>query len=52
MEISWTAPTPPSTVPKSPPPGGSPVTVMASRLELRRLRDVPSFLAAAATTDD
>lgn len=46
MEISWTAPTARSTAPKSPPPGG-PVTVMASRLELRQLRDVPSFLAAA-----
>src|SRR5580658_1008679 len=33
--------------PKSPPSGDGPVTVMASRLELRRLRDVPSFLAAA-----
>src|SRR5580658_10249115 len=33
--------------PKSPPSGDGPVTVMASRLELRRLSDVPSFLAAA-----
>ena len=40
-------PTLPWTAPKSPPPGDGPVTVMASRLELRRLRDVPLFLAAA-----
>jgi hypothetical protein len=40
-------PTLPWTAPKSPPPADGPVTVMASRLELRRLRDVPSFLAAA-----
>jgi hypothetical protein len=38
--LPWTAPT-------SPPPVDGPVTVMASRLELRRLRDVPSFFAAA-----
>jgi hypothetical protein len=38
--LSWTAP-------KSPPSADAPVTVMASRLELSRLRDVPSFLAAA-----
>jgi hypothetical protein len=35
------------TVPKSAPPTDGPVTVMASRLELSRLRDVPSFLTAA-----
>jgi hypothetical protein len=40
-------PTLPWTAPKSLPPGDGPVSVMASRLELRRLRDVPSFLAAA-----
>lgn len=40
-------PTLPWTAPKSLPPGGGPVTVMASRLELHRLRDVPPFLAAA-----
>jgi hypothetical protein len=40
-------PTLPWTAPKAPPPGDSSVTVMASRLELRRLQDVPSFLAAA-----
>ena len=40
-------PTLPWAAPKSPQPGSGPVTVMASRLELRRLRDVPSFLAAA-----
>jgi hypothetical protein len=40
-------PTLPWTTPKPPRPGDGPVTVMASRLELRRLRDVPSFLAAA-----
>ncbi len=39
--LPWTAPKPP------PPPLDSPATVMASRLELRRVRDVPSFLAAA-----
>lgn len=39
--LSWTAPKPP------PRPLDGAVTVMASRLELRRLRDVPSFLAAA-----
>ena len=39
--LPWTAPKPP------PRPLDSPATVMASRLELRRLRDVPSFLAAA-----
>jgi hypothetical protein len=31
----------------SPPPPDGTVTVMASRLELRRLRDVPSFLTGA-----
>ena len=35
--LPWTTPRPPD----------GPVTVMASRLELRRLRHVPSFLAAA-----
>jgi len=40
-------PTIPWTTPKSRPLADDPVTVMASRLELRRLRDVPSFLAAA-----
>jgi hypothetical protein len=40
-------PTLPWTAPKSPQPADGPVTVMASRLELSRLRDVPSFLAAA-----
>jgi hypothetical protein len=40
-------PTLPWTTPKSRPPADGPVTVMASRLELRRLRDVPSFLAGA-----
>ncbi len=40
-------PTLPWTGPKSPAQIDGPVTVMASRLELRRLRDVPSFLAAA-----
>src|SRR6202167_6269998 len=40
-------PTLPWKAPKSPPPADGPVTVMASRLELRRLSDVPSFLAAA-----
>ena len=39
--LPWTAPKPP------PQPLDSPATVMASRLELRRVRDVPSFLAAA-----
>lgn len=39
--LPWTAPKP---LPRS---LDSPATVMASRLELRRLRDVPSFLAAA-----
>ena len=38
--LRWTAP-------KPLPPGDGPATVMASRLELHRLRDVPSFLAAA-----
>jgi hypothetical protein len=37
----------PWTSPKSPPPTAGPVTVMASRLELRRLRDALPFLAAA-----
>jgi hypothetical protein len=40
-------PTLPWTAPKNPRPADGPVTVMASRLELRRLRDVPSFLVAA-----
>ena len=40
-------PTIPWTSPKSPPTVDGPVTIMASRLELRRLRDVPSFLVAA-----
>jgi hypothetical protein len=40
-------PTLPWKAPKSPPPADGPVTVMASRLELRRLSDVLSFLAAA-----
>jgi hypothetical protein len=38
MEIPWKA---------SSLPGDGPVTVMASRLELHRLRDVPPFLGAA-----
>jgi hypothetical protein len=38
--LSWTTPKP------APSPEG-PVTVMASRLELRRLRDVPGFLTGA-----
>jgi hypothetical protein len=37
----------PWTAPKSSPGPEGPVTVMASRLELRRLYDVPSFLTAA-----
>jgi Domain of unknown function (DUF3291) len=40
-------PTLPWTAPKPPPSADGAVTVMASRLELARLRDVPSFLAAA-----
>ena len=41
-------PTLPWTTPKPPPqPPDGPVTVMASRLELRRLHHVPPFLAAA-----
>lgn len=40
-------PTLPWTAPKPLPSPDGPATVMASRLELRRLRDVPSFLAAA-----
>jgi hypothetical protein len=40
-------PTLPWAAPKSPPPANGTVTVMASRLELARLRDVPSFLGAA-----
>jgi hypothetical protein len=46
---SWVLhmPTLPWTVVGSPPPEGGPITVVASRLELRRLRDVPSFLIAA-----
>jgi hypothetical protein len=38
--LAWTAPEPQPTL-------DGPVTVMASRLELRWLRYVPSFLAAA-----
>lgn len=37
----------PWTAPKPTPTAADPVTVMASRLELRWLRDVPRFLAAA-----
>jgi hypothetical protein len=40
-------PTLPWKAPNSPQSADGPVTVMASRLELRRLSDVPSFLAAA-----
>jgi hypothetical protein len=40
-------PTLPWKGPKLPLPADSLVTVMASRLEMRRLRDVPSFLADA-----
>ena len=40
-------PTIPWTAPKPPPPADGTVVVMASRLELARLRDVPSFLVAA-----
>lgn len=40
-------PTIPWTGPKSPPSADGSVTVMASRFELLRLRDVPSFLVAA-----
>jgi hypothetical protein len=40
-------PTLPWTAPASVPAREGPVTVMASRLELRHLHDVPSFLAAA-----
>ena len=40
-------PTIPWTTPKPAPPHDGPVTVMASRLELRRLSDVPWFLMAA-----
>jgi hypothetical protein len=40
-------PTLPWTGPKALSPRDGPVTVMASRLELRRLADVPAFLAAA-----
>jgi hypothetical protein len=40
-------PTLPWTAPKPPPSAEGSVTVMASRLELRRIGDVPSFLAAA-----
>jgi hypothetical protein len=39
--LPWTAP------PNSAKPADGTVTVMASRLELRRLRDVPSFLTGA-----
>jgi hypothetical protein len=38
--LAWTAP-------KSRPSAADPVTVMASRLELRRLQDVPAFFTAA-----
>jgi hypothetical protein len=37
----------PWTTSKSPQPADGPVIIMASRLQLRRLRDVPSFLAAS-----
>jgi hypothetical protein len=40
-------PTLPWTIPKPLPPHDGHVTVMASRLELRRRRNVPSFLVAA-----
>jgi hypothetical protein len=40
-------PTLPWISPKPQPPVDGPVTVMASRLELRRFSDVPSFLTAA-----
>lgn len=40
-------PTLPWTSPKSPRQADGPVTVMASRLELRRLADAPAFLVAA-----
>lgn len=40
-------PTLPWTAPRPLPAGDTPVTVMAFRLELRQLRDVPAFLAAA-----
>jgi hypothetical protein len=40
-------PTLPWTTPKPPPLHDGPATVMTSRLELRRLSDVPSFLVAA-----
>lgn len=40
-------PTLPWTTPKPPPAHDGPVTVMTSRLELRQLRNVPSFLTAA-----
>lgn len=40
-------PTLPWSTPKAPAPADDPVIVMASRLELRRLRDAPAFLAAA-----
>ena len=40
-------PTLPWTAPKPLLPAYGPATVMASRLELRLLRDVPSFLTAA-----
>jgi hypothetical protein len=40
-------PTLPWTAPKPAPSHDGPVTVMASRLELSRLRDVPGFLTAS-----
>jgi hypothetical protein len=40
-------PTLPWITPKPPPSPDGPVTIMTSWLELRRLRDVPSFLIAA-----
>jgi hypothetical protein len=40
-------PTIPWTAPKPPLPHDGPVTVMTSRLELRRLSDIPSFLIGA-----
>jgi hypothetical protein len=40
-------PTFPWTAPKRAPSPARPVTVMPSRLELRRMRDVPAFFAAA-----
>jgi hypothetical protein len=40
-------PTLPWTASQFTPPADEPITVMASRLELRRHRDIPSFLVAA-----